>query len=109
MELFKVEKEQAAAAAAEARPPIAFPRYSVWLVAIGMFLVIAGWLVSFPVNEAVKKMAGSNDYVDGITTAAKWLFFPGTVLVAISLWSSDIKRPSIPDRLPGSTSPESLP
>jgi hypothetical protein len=85
MELFKVEKEQAAGTAAEARPPIEFPRYSVWLVAIGMFLVIAGWLVSFPVNEAVKKMAGSNDYVDGITTTAKWLFFPGTVLVAISL------------------------
>jgi hypothetical protein len=85
MELFKVEKEQSAGTASEARPPIEFPRYSVWLVAIGMFLVIAGWLVSFPVNEAVKKMAGSNDYVDGITTTAKWLFFPGTVLVAISL------------------------
>jgi hypothetical protein len=85
MELFKVEKEQAAATTAEARPPIEFPRYSVWLIGIGMFLVIAGWLVSFPVNEAVKKMTGSNDYVDGVTTAAKWLFFPGTVLVAISL------------------------
>jgi hypothetical protein len=33
----------------------------------------------------VKKIAGSNDYVDGITTAAWWLFFPGTVLVGISL------------------------
>ncbi|MGA2798671.1 MAG: hypothetical protein ABSE63_13900 [Thermoguttaceae bacterium] len=126
MELFKVEKEQAGSEAAEARPPIEFPRYSVWLVAIGMFLVIAGWLVSFPVNEAVKKIiatsAKTEQKTDGasaeaekktdstsepaekniaapseelqkkiaasetlVTNIAKWLFFPGTVLVAISL------------------------
>ncbi len=59
MELFKVEKEQAGTATAEGRPPIEFPRYSIWLVGIGMFLVIAGWLVSFPVNEAVKKIVAS--------------------------------------------------
>ncbi|MGA2058896.1 MAG: hypothetical protein ABSG67_00335 [Thermoguttaceae bacterium] len=126
MELFKVEKEQAATAAAEARPPIEFPRYSVWLIGIGMFLVIAGWLVSFPVNEAVKKIiatsakteqktddasaeaekktddtsepteknvAAGNEELQKkiaasetlVTNIAKWLFFPGAVLVAISL------------------------
>jgi len=126
MELFKVEKEQAGPATAEAQPPIEFPRYSVWLVGIGMFLVIAGWLVSFPVNEAVKKIistsakteqktevasaeaekktddtnesaeknvAAGNEELQKkiaasetlVTNIAKWLFFPGTVLVAISL------------------------
>jgi hypothetical protein len=127
MELFKVEKEQAGTATVQA--PIAFPRYSVWLVGVGMFLVIAGWLVSFPVNEAVKKMIASGakteqktegasaeaeKKTDGasepaeksiaapaapneelqkkiadseaiVTNIAKWLFFPGVVLVAISL------------------------
>jgi len=58
MELFKVEKEQAGSATVQA--PIEFPRYSVWLVGIGMFLVIAGWLASFPVNEAVKYLTYKN-------------------------------------------------
>jgi hypothetical protein len=125
-ELFKVEKEQAAGAAAAAPQPIAFPRFAVWLVGIGMFLVIAGWLVSFPVNEAVKKMVASSEKAEKktegagqevekktdetgaaaetkiagpseevqkkiasaetiVTNIAKWLFFPGTILVAISL------------------------
>ncbi len=83
MELFKVEKEQAGSAVAQT--PIEFPRFSIWLIDVGVFLVIMGWLVSFPVNEAVKKISDSSDYVEGITTAAKWLFFPGTVAVAISL------------------------
>ena len=84
-ELYKVEKEKAAAEPVEPPPPIAFPRFAVWLIAVGMFLVIAGWLVSFPVNELVKKWAGSTDYENTVTEVAKWLFFPGTVLVAISL------------------------
>ncbi len=114
-ELFKVEKEQSGAAPAEPPQPIAFPRFAVWLIAVGMFLVIAGWLTSFPVNEAAKKIVAnryeaekkaaaagaeaeqktpeSNDEQakaiaaseTTVTNIAKWLFYPGTVLVAISL------------------------
>ena len=84
-ELYKVEKEKAAATPPEPLPAIQFPRFAVWLIAVGMFLVIAGWLVSFPVNELVKKWAGSTDHEDTVIGVAKWLFFPGTILVAISL------------------------
>jgi len=84
MELFKAEKEQTPSPGDE-RQPINFPRFSIWLVGIGMFLVIMGWLTSFGVNEAVKYFAKSSDYENGIIIAAKWLFFPGTIAVAISL------------------------
>jgi hypothetical protein len=126
MELFKVEKEQTPSG--DVRQPIKFPRYSVWLVGIGMFLVVAGWLTSFGLNEGVKyylasaaekklkaETAGTDaaktktaetdgakadtispeeaeairlasiKYEDGIILAAEYFFYPGVVLVAISL------------------------
>jgi hypothetical protein len=59
MELFKVETEKAPAGGDE-RQPINFPRFSIWLVGIGMFLVIMGWLTSFGINEAVKYLTYKN-------------------------------------------------
>jgi hypothetical protein len=56
-ELFQVETENAQS---ETRQPIVFPRFSIWLVGIGMFLVIAGWLTSFGLNEAVKYLTYRN-------------------------------------------------
>ena len=81
----QVEKEKAAAEPPEPLPAIAFPRFAVWLIGIGMFLVIAGWLVSFPVNELVKKWAGSTGLRKHGNRGGQVAFFPGTVLVAISL------------------------
>jgi hypothetical protein len=83
IELFKVEKEKAGSAAAQT--PIEFPRFSIWLVGIGVFLVVAGWLLSFGINEAVKSLTKSSDYEAGLLTAAKGLFFPGVAAVAISM------------------------
>jgi hypothetical protein len=83
IELFNVEKEKAGTE--ETGQPINFPRFSIWLIGIGVFLVVTGWLLSFGINEAVKSFTKSNDYEAGLLIAAKWLFFPGTVAIAISL------------------------
>jgi hypothetical protein len=86
IELFKVEKEKKEKApSAEPQQAIDMPRAFVWLLGIGVFLVVAGWMLSFGINEAVKSLTKSTDYEAGLIVAAKWLFFPGTVAVAISL------------------------
>jgi magnesium-transporting ATPase (P-type) len=86
IELFKVEKEkQEKAPSAAPSQTIDMPRFFTWLLGIGVFLVIIAWLLAFGINEAVKSFTKSNDYEAGLSIAAKWLFRPGMVAIAISL------------------------
>jgi hypothetical protein len=104
-ELFNVEAEKAreeeGKKPVEPRPPIAFPRFAVWLLVPGIIFVIVAWVVTFAANATKTITLGAENsekwyafivrWLNDAEASAwlfsttKWLFYVGSVAVAISL------------------------